>query len=95
MEPVGGDAHCEYNSITATPWLSMLKAMCTLSGLFTRNTVVQEATRNLPDHLNAAIPGQGVSRLRLPMDLATSMLEAERRLMHAEWSKAGRAMLGQ
>eukprot|EP00959_Pyramimonas_sp_CCMP1952_P207303 4336509-Pyramimonas_sp.AAC.1 len=73
----------------------MLKATCTLSGLHTRNTVVQEATRNLPDHLNATIPGQGVSRLCPPMDLITNMLEAERRQMRADWSKVGRVMLGQ
>eukprot|EP00959_Pyramimonas_sp_CCMP1952_P082864 1731856-Pyramimonas_sp.AAC.1 len=73
----------------------MLKAMCTVSSLFTQNTAVQEAIRNLPDHLNAAIPGRGGYRMCPPMDLTTHMLDAEWQILHNGWSKVGCAMLGQ
>eukprot|EP00959_Pyramimonas_sp_CCMP1952_P238151 4976899-Pyramimonas_sp.AAC.1 len=95
MEPVGGNAYCEYNTVTATPWLSMLKAMCALSSLFTRNTAVPDSTRNLPDHLKAAIPGRAGYRVCPSMDLATHMLDAEWRILHNDWSEVGCAMLGQ
>eukprot|EP00959_Pyramimonas_sp_CCMP1952_P029600 621456-Pyramimonas_sp.AAC.1 len=93
MGPVGGGAYCEYNTATATPWISMMKTMCMMSSLFTWNTAVQGATRKLPDHLNAAIPGG--HRKCPPMGLATHMLDVEWKIRHNDWSKVGGAMLGQ
>eukprot|EP00959_Pyramimonas_sp_CCMP1952_P403979 8464989-Pyramimonas_sp.AAC.1 len=65
----------------------MLKAMCTLSSLLTRNTADQEAIRNLPDHRNATIPGRDGYRMCPPLDLTAHMLDAEWRTLHNDWSK--------
>eukprot|EP00959_Pyramimonas_sp_CCMP1952_P415360 8703176-Pyramimonas_sp.AAC.1 len=71
----------------------MLKAMCMMSSLFTRNAAVQDATRKLPDHLTATIFGG--HRTCPPMDLATHMLDVEWKMLQNDWSKVGCAMLGQ
>eukprot|EP00959_Pyramimonas_sp_CCMP1952_P274118 5730000-Pyramimonas_sp.AAC.1 len=70
-----------------------MKAMRMMSSLFTRNTAVQDATRKLPDHLNATIPGG--HRKSPPLDLATHMLDVEWKMLRNGWSKVGCAMLGQ
>eukprot|EP00959_Pyramimonas_sp_CCMP1952_P287665 6015863-Pyramimonas_sp.AAC.1 len=57
MGRVGGDAYCECNTVTATPWMSLMKAMRMMPSLFTRNTAVQDNIRKLPDHMNATVPG--------------------------------------
>eukprot|EP00959_Pyramimonas_sp_CCMP1952_P177573 3712035-Pyramimonas_sp.AAC.1 len=93
MGRVGGNAHCDYNTTTATPWMSFTKATCMISSLFTRNTAVQERIRGLPDHLNATVPGSG--RKCHPTDLATQVLGVEWMMLHNDWSKVGSAMLGQ
>eukprot|EP00959_Pyramimonas_sp_CCMP1952_P047440 989993-Pyramimonas_sp.AAC.1 len=73
--------------------MSFMKAMCMISSIFTRNTAVQERIRDLPDHLNATIPGSG--RKCPPTYLATQVLEAEWMMLHNDWAKVGSALLGQ
>eukprot|EP00959_Pyramimonas_sp_CCMP1952_P443612 9287013-Pyramimonas_sp.AAC.1 len=69
MGGVGGNAHYEYSTTTARPRMSLMKAMCMISSLYTRNTSIQENTRGLHDHLNATIPGG--CRKCPPMEHAT------------------------
>eukprot|EP00959_Pyramimonas_sp_CCMP1952_P467091 9491033-Pyramimonas_sp.AAC.1 len=57
MGRAGGNAHCEHNAMTATPWMSLMRATRMMSRLFTRNTAVQDNIRTLLDYLNATIPG--------------------------------------
>eukprot|EP00959_Pyramimonas_sp_CCMP1952_P386190 8093850-Pyramimonas_sp.AAC.1 len=93
MGGVGGNAHYDYSTTTATPWMSLMKAMCMISGLFTRNTSVQENTRGLHEHLHAVILGS--PRKCPPMELATVVWKAEWMMMRNDWSKVGSAFLGQ
>eukprot|EP00959_Pyramimonas_sp_CCMP1952_P019678 415937-Pyramimonas_sp.AAC.1 len=70
-----------------------MKAMCMISGLFTRNSSVQENARGLHDHSRAVIPNS--HRKCLQMELATVVLKAEWMMVHNDGSKVGSAFLGQ
>eukprot|EP00959_Pyramimonas_sp_CCMP1952_P274760 5743763-Pyramimonas_sp.AAC.1 len=87
MGRVGGDAYCEYNTVTATPWMSLMKATCRMSSLLARNTAVWGATRKLPDHLNATHPGG--HRTCPPMGVATHVVDVEWKMLRNDLSKGG------
>eukprot|EP00959_Pyramimonas_sp_CCMP1952_P326734 6839427-Pyramimonas_sp.AAC.1 len=92
MGRVGGDAHCERNATTTAPWMSLTKAMCMMSSLFTRNTAVQDNIRARPDFSKRSNPwwtSQVSSDGPRHSRVGRGMEDVTQRLVEGGWRHAG------